>query len=302
VSVGDPAPELVVVGARGQVGRLIAASAPHALLLDRAEVDITDADAVRRALAHLGPHTTVVNCAAHTAVDAAETDVAAAEAINVAGPANLARVTAETGARLVHVSTDYVFDGSLPADSTRRPLEPEDLDPEARPRSVYGRTKLDGERAARAADPRTTVVRTAWVYTGAAGGSDFVATMRRLESERDTVSVVDDQVGSPTYAVDLARGLLTLAATPATVGSTLHATNGGACSWFELARAVFAGIGADPDRVVPTTTADFPRPAPRPAWSVLSQRSWEQAGLTPLRDWRSALTAALAADGVVTMG
>ncbi|MEH3154820.1 MAG: dTDP-4-dehydrorhamnose reductase [Gordonia paraffinivorans] len=295
--VSDAAPDLVVVGARGQVGRLIAASAPGALLLDRDEVDITDATSVDRVLSHLGPGSTVINCAAHTAVDAAETDVAAAEAINVTGPANLARVTAATGAWLIHVSTDYVFDGAPPAGDCR-PLEPEDLDPAARPPSVYGRTKLDGERAARAADPRTTVVRTAWVYTGAAGGSDFVATMRRLESERDTVSVVDDQVGSPTYAADLAQALLTLAATPAAVGATLHATNAGACSWFELARAVFAGVGADPERVLPTSTADFPRPAPRPAWSVLSPRSWERAGLPALRDWRSALTAALAADGV----
>nr|WP_253656515.1 dTDP-4-dehydrorhamnose reductase [Williamsia serinedens] len=299
--VSDAAPDLVVVGARGQVGRLIAASRPDALLLDRDEVDITDGSSVDRVLSHLGPGSAVVNCAAHTAVDAAETDVAAAEAINVTGPANLARVTAATGARLVHVSTDYVFDGAPPA-GDRRPLEPEDLDPAARPPSVYGRTKLDGERSARAADPRTTVVRTAWVYTGAAGGSDFVATMRRLEGERDTVSVVDDQVGSPTYAADLAQALLAVAGTPSTVGTTLHATNVGACSWFELARAVFAGIGADPERVLPTTTADFPRPAPRPAWSVLSPRSWERAGLTPLRDWRSALTAALAADGVTRGG
>lgn len=299
--MSDAAPDLIVVGARGQVGRLIAASRPDALLLDRDEVDITDGSSVDRVLSHLGPGSAVVNCAAHTAVDAAETDVAAAEAINVTGPANLARVTAATGARLVHVSTDYVFDGAPPA-GDRRPLEPEDLDPAARPPSVYGRTKLDGERSARAADPRTTVVRTAWVYTGAAGGSDFVATMRRLEGERDTVSVVDDQVGSPTYAADLAQALLAVAGTPSTVGTTLHATNVGACSWFELARAVFAGIGADPERVLPTTTADFPRPAPRPAWSVLSPRSWERAGLTPLRDWRSALTAALAADGVTRGG
>lgn len=294
--MSDAASDLVVVGARGQVGRLIAASAPDALLLDRDEVDITDASSVDRVLAHLGPGSTVINCAAHTAVDAAETDVAAAEAINVTGPANLARATAATGAWLVHISTDYVFDGAPPRGG-RRPLEPSDLSPDAQPPSVYGRTKLAGERAARAADPRTTVVRTAWVYTGATGGTDFVATMRRLEAERDTVSVVDDQVGSPTYAADLAQALLAVAGTPSAAGATLHATNAGACSWFELARAVFAGIGADPERVLPTTTADFPRPAPRPAWSVLSSRSWEDAGLTPLRDWRSALTAALAADG-----
>ncbi|MGZ8179339.1 dTDP-4-dehydrorhamnose reductase [Williamsia sp. SKLECPSW1] len=293
-------PELVVIGARGQVGRLLVAAAPAARALGSADVDITDPAAVDRVLAGLSEDSVVVNCAAHTAVDAAETDVAAAEQINVTGPANLARATAAAGARLVHISTDYVFDGSRPAGGRRRPLEPDDLDARTRPASVYGRTKLDGERAARAADPRTTVVRTAWVYTGAAGGTDFVATMRRLEAHRETVSVVDDQIGSPTYARDLADALLAVAARPSTAGATLHATNAGACSWFELARAVFAGIGADPDRVRPTTTADFPRPAPRPAWSVLSGRSWTDAGLPALRDWRDALTAALAADGVPT--
>ncbi|GAA2069048.1 dTDP-4-dehydrorhamnose reductase [Williamsia deligens] len=292
-------PNLVIVGARGQVGRLIAAENPQAQTLDRDEIDITDAGSVARALAGLTADDVVVNCAAHTAVDAAETDVEAAEAINVTGPANLARVTADSGARLVHVSTDYVFDDPRePAAGTRRPWEPGDLAPDARPASVYGRTKLEGERAAQAADPRTTIVRTAWVYTGAAGGSDFVATMRRLEASRPTVSVVDDQIGSPTYAVDLARALSALARTPSVVGTVLHATNSGACSWFDLARAVFTDIGADPERVQPTTTAGFPRPAPRPAWSVLSTRSWAEAGLPPLRDWRSAVTAALVADGV----
>ncbi|MGJ0119111.1 dTDP-4-dehydrorhamnose reductase [Williamsia sp. MIQD14] len=291
---------LVVIGAGGQVGRLLAAG-PAAVAMGRDDIDIGDAGRVERALVDLTSDDIVVNCAAHTAVDAAETDVEAARLGNEIGPANLARATARAGARLIHLSTDYVFPSSRD-DGDPAPLEPDDLDPEAQPASVYGSTKLAGERAVAEIDPRATVVRTAWVYTGALGGTDFVATMRRLEAERDTVSVVDDQIGSPTYAVDLAAGLLALADRPDLTGTTLHATNAGSCSWFDLARAVFVGVGADPERVTPTTTAAFPRPAPRPAYSVLSGRSWAAAGLPPLRDWRAGLTAALAADGVTGPG
>ncbi|WP_188490671.1 dTDP-4-dehydrorhamnose reductase [Williamsia phyllosphaerae] len=285
---------LIVTGAGGQVGRLLTA-APGAIGLGRTDLDISDADAVTRVLADLGPQDVVVNCAAYTAVDAAESDVAAAEAINVAGPAALAGATAAAGAWLIHLSTDYVFSGAPTRD---RPFEPADLDPDAIPATVYGRTKLAGERAARSADPRTTIVRTAWVYTGAVGGSDFVSTMRRLETERDTIGVVDDQIGSPTYAVDLAAALVQLAQTPPehmsrVEGAVVHATNAGRCSWFDLAQAVFAGVGADPERVRPVTTAEFPRPAPRPAYSVLSGVSWADAGLRPLREWRPALDMAL---------
>ena len=269
----------MITGAGGQLGRALAARAPEAVALGRAELDITDADAVA-AVVH--PDYVVLNCAAYTAVDAAESDPDAAYAGNATGPAILAARCRETGARLVHISTDYVFDGS-----GDRPCEP--ADPTG-PTSVYGRTKLAGELAVLRADPRATIVRTAWVYTGDRG--DFVATMRRLEAERETISVVDDQVGSPTYAPDLAAGLLELVARQVYPG-IVHAAGGGAVSRFELARAVFAGLGADPDRVRPCTTADFPSPARRPAYSVLSNLSWIAAGLTPLRDWQDALTDAL---------
>lgn len=245
-----------------------------------ADLDITDAAAVRDAVE---PGSVVLNCAAYTAVDAAETDEAAANAVNVTGPRILAEATALAGARLVHVSTDYVFDGAA---STPYPA-----DAETGPRTAYGRTKLAGERAVFAADPTAVVVRTAWVYTGA--GSDFVATMLRLQRERDTVAVVDDQIGSPTFAGDLADGLLELAARPAVSGAVLHATNAGQASWYDLARAVFSGVGADPARVRPCTSAQFPRPAARPAYSVLSPAAWLTAGLTPLRPWEDALAAAL---------
>ncbi|MGV9411968.1 dTDP-4-dehydrorhamnose reductase [Nocardia sp. NPDC003693] len=279
---------LVVTGARGQLGRALLRHAPGARGYGRAELDITDADAVR---AVLNPGDIVVNCAAYTAVDLAETDVDAAFAGNATGPAVLAAACADIGARLVHISTDYVFPGTA-----NRPYEPGDP---TGPATVYGRSKLAGEQAVLELDPRARVVRTAWVYTGTDG--DFVATMRRLERERDTVNVVADQIGSPTYAPDLAAGLLELAgrltADPgeSVIPRILHAGNAGQASWFELARAVFAGLGADPERVRPCGTADFPRPAPRPAYSVLSGTAWASAGLAPLREWRLALGDALAA-------
>ncbi len=245
-----------------------------------AELDITDRDAVGAAVT---AGSIVINCAAYTAVDAAETDEDRALSVNAVGPANLAQACAEAGARLVHVSTDYVFDGT--SDVPYRPGDP------TAPRSAYGRTKLAGEHAVLDALPTATVVRTAWVYTGV--GSDFVSTMRRLERERDTVRVVDDQVGSPTYSWDLAGGLLELAAADSPMPPILNLTNAGTASWFELARAVFAGVGADPERVEPCSSAEFVRPAPRPSYSVLSSDAWSESGLTPLRDWRDALADAL---------
>ncbi|SEL95035.1 dTDP-4-dehydrorhamnose reductase [Rhodococcus maanshanensis] len=274
-----------MTGAGGQLGTQLlrrgAAAGLDVVGFGSRDLDITDGEAVDR---FVEPGTVVINCAAYTAVDAAESDEQAAERVNVLGPRNLALATARVGARLIHVSTDYVFAGD--AD---RPYE---TDAATGPRTAYGRTKLDGEGAVLAADPTALVVRTAWVYTGV--GADFVATMRRLERERDTVDVVDDQIGSPTYAGDLADGLLQLAGSPAVPGGVLHATNSGQASWFDLARAVFAGVGADRDRVRPCTSAQFVRPAPRPAYSVLSGASWVGAGLTPLRPWQEALTAALA--------
>ncbi len=270
---------IVITGAGGQLGRALADRAPEAVALGRADLDITDADAVAAAVRS---GDVVLNCAAYTAVDAAESNRVAALAGNATGPGILAARCREIGARLVHISTDYVFDGT-----GDRPYEP--ADPTG-PTSVYGSTKLAGEQAVLRADPQAAIVRTAWVYTGYRG--DFVATMRRLEAERETISVVDDQVGSPTYAPDLAAGLLELVAQQANPG-VVHAAGGGAVSRFELARAVFAELGADPDRVRPCGSADFPTPARRPAYSVLSNRSWIAAGLTPLRQWRDALSEAL---------
>jgi dTDP-4-dehydrorhamnose reductase len=228
----------------------------------------------------------VVNAAAYTAVDQAETDEDKAFAVNAAGPALLAAAAARTGARLLQVSTDYVFAG----DADRPYAEQDEPDP----RSAYGRTKLAGELAVRELAPEHGyVVRTAWVY--GATGSNFVKTMARLERDRDTVEVVDDQRGSPTWSADLARGLVELAGSAAAPG-TYHCTGSGETSWFGLARAVFEELGADPERVRPTSTDRFPRPAPRPAYSVLSDRAWRAAGLSPLPHWRQALRQAFADD------
>lgn len=282
---------VLVTGAHGQLGRHVLDLATSSGIPIRgagsAEIDITDAASVSAAVE---PGSVVINCAAYTAVDAAETDEDAAAAVNGHGPAVLARACADTGAHLIHVSTDYVFAGDA--------SQPYPTDALTDPRSAYGRTKLLGEKAVLAVLPSAHVVRTAWVYTG--DGNDFVATMRRLERERDTVRVVDDQVGSPTYARDLAAGLLELAArtdTDPVPGGILHATNAGETTWYDLARAVFAGVGADPERVRPCTSDEFVRPAPRPAYSVLDGRDWSVAGLTPLRPWKDALDAALGALG-----
>jgi dTDP-4-dehydrorhamnose reductase len=276
----------LITGAGGQLGHhLIArlgAVGEDVVGTTRAEFDITDDGATRRVVGDVGPDI-VINAAGYTAVDAAETDEAAALAVNGDGPANLAAVLREYGGRLVHVSTDYVFAGTLD-----RPYEPTDP---VDPRTAYGRTKLAGEHAVRTALPdRSWVVRTAWVHGGP--GPNFVSTMVKLEAERDTLDVVADQIGSPTWVGDLAGALIELAQSEAGPGIT-HFTNAGQASWYELARAVFELRGADPDRVRPTTTDKYPRPAPRPAWSVLSTKTWTESGLTPPRDWRAALADSL---------
>ncbi|MFD0685151.1 dTDP-4-dehydrorhamnose reductase [Actinomadura fibrosa] len=245
----------------------------------RDELDLTDAAAVRDALRRHRP-SVVVNCAAWTAVDDAEAHEDEALAVNGTAVESLAAGCAEVGARLVHVSTDYVLDG------TARDPYPEDAP--VGPINAYGRTKLVGERAVLGYE-RGYVVRTEWLY-GAHGGS-FVRTMARLAGERDSVEVVDDQVGQPTWTGDLADRLVALAASAAPPG-VYHGTNGGSTSWYGLAREVFALLGLDPERVRPTTSGRFRRPAARPAFSVLGHGRWAEAGLAPMRDWRNALHAA----------
>ena len=282
----------LVTGARGQLGHdllavLEARGEQAVTAVGRAELDLTDEAAVRSTVRDWlssagGDRAVVLNAAAYTAVDAAETDEATARLVNGEAPGWLADELAGRG-RLVHVSTDYVFDGTA--------TEPYPVEAPPAPRSAYGRTKLAGERAVAAAGGDATVVRTAWVY--GRHGANFVRTMLRLESERETVSVVDDQVGSPTWSADLAAGLVELGARAEPAPSVLHYTNSGQVSWCGLARAVFEEAGADPARVLPTTTDAFPRPAPRPAFSVLDGSAWTAAGLAPARPWRVALAEAM---------
>ncbi|MER7015969.1 dTDP-4-dehydrorhamnose reductase [Saccharopolyspora sp. NPDC000359] len=299
---------VLVPGGRGQLGyelgRIMSArSGALVHAPGSAELDVTDREAVVDAVdsfaetardAELRP--VVVNAAAYTAVDAAEEDQQRAALVNTEGPAELAKACHDSGIPLLHVSTDYVFSGD--AD---RPYEPTD---ETGPRTVYGRTKLEGERAVLESGARAWVVRTAWVY--GARGANFVKTMVRLSRERDSLSVVADQIGSPTWAADLAHGLLELAERVAErrgpAQEVLHCTNTGQTSWCDYARAIFTELGLDADRVQPCTTEDFPSPAPRPAYSVLSDAAWREAGLTPLRPWREALHAALETDGAALRG
>ncbi|MGQ4514093.1 dTDP-4-dehydrorhamnose reductase [Streptomyces sp. DW26H14] len=276
----------LVTGAGGMLGQdllaRLAADGDAATGLDRAALDITDPAAVRAAFAAHRP-SVVVNCAAWTAVDDAEAKEDEALAVNGEGPRVLAEACRAAGAVLLQISTDYVFAGDA--------ASPYAEDAPTAPRSAYGRTKEAGERAVLTVLPETGyVVRTAWLY--GAGGGNFIRTMIRLEGVKDTLDVVNDQRGQPTWTVDLA-GLLARLGRGALAGTApagvYHGTGAGETTWFGLTREIFRLLGADPERVRPTTSAAFVRPAPRPSYSVLGHERWAAAGLTPLRSWRDAL-------------
>lgn len=266
----------LVTGARGMLGRdlLVAlqAAGQDVRGLGSAELDVRDGAAVAREVREVD---VVVNAAAWTAVDDAETHEAEAHAVNATGAGHLARAAARAGARLVQVSTDYVFPGD--ARTPYRELDPVD------PRSAYGRTKAAGERAVLGADAEHLVVRTAWLY--GAHGACFPRTIARLARERDHLDVVDDQHGQPTWTRDVARVVvdLVLGGVP---GGVYHATSSGSTTWFGFAQEVVHAAGLDPAVVRPCTTADFPRPAPRPAWSVLGHEALTRVGVEPIGPWR----------------
>lgn len=277
----------LVVGANGMLGHdlmeVVAAAGHQVVGLDLPDIDITQAASVAAALDRVTPDV-VVNAAAYTAVDAAESNEDLALRVNGTGPGVLAQAAAvRPGVRLVHISTDYVFAGDA--------ATPYAEDAAPAPRSAYGRTKAAGEAAVLDALPdRGTIVRTAWLY--GVHGPNFVRTMLALEATRPGVSVVDDQRGQPTWSHDLAEQIVALVDSGAPAG-VYHGTSSGETTWFGFTREIYRLIGADPDRVQPTTTAAFPRPAPRPAYSVLGHDRWAEVGLAPIRDWREALAQAL---------
>jgi dTDP-4-dehydrorhamnose reductase len=271
----------VITGAGGMLGSdLVAALAGRDVVaLTRTDLDVTDLAAVRSAISGAD---VVINAAAYTRVDDAESDETAAFAINATGAGNVASAAAEAGATLVHYSTDYVFDG------TATTPYPEDFP--THPVTAYGRTKAAGEALVLERGPeRTFLLRTAYLY--GEHGPNFVRTMLRLAAERETVSVVTDQVGQPTWTADVASqtvALLDISAEP----GIYHATSAGQASWFDFARAIFETSGLDPERVLPTDSAHYVQRAPRPAYSVLGHDRWAASDVPAIRPWQDALRAA----------
>lgn len=276
--------KLLVTGAGGMVGSHLVTQARESgwdcTGYTHRDLDITDSEAVAAAIREASPEI-VINAAAYTAVDKAEQDEAYATLVNGDGAGNVAHAASSVGAGVIHVSTDYVFDGEA-----HEPYRPTD---ETNPINAYGRSKLAGELAVRALCARHTIIRTSWVYSHE--GHNFVRTMLRLAESGKELSVVDDQQGSPTAASDLAEAILKTAQamTERSITGTFHFTNAGVTTWYDFACAIFEMHGLTTQSVKAISTADFPAPAKRPLWSVLDCTTFEREfGMTP-RTWRSAL-------------
>lgn len=271
----------LVLGASGMLGQdMVAVLTERGEVVraaSRTDVDVTDAAAVAGAVNEAD---VVVNCAAYSAVDAAETDEDAALTLNAHAAGTIAAACRAAGARLVQVSTDYVFDGNSPV--------PYAEDTPTDPASAYGRTKAEGERLIMSSGADALIVRTAWLY-GARGGC-FPKTIVRVAAEKGAISVVDDQHGQPTWTRDLAAFIVSLVDAHAPAG-VYHGTSSGECSWFEFAQEAVASAAVNAD-VTPTTTEAFPRPAPRPARSVLGHSASTAIGVAPIGDWRERWRAA----------
>nr|WP_092074276.1 dTDP-4-dehydrorhamnose reductase [Dendrosporobacter quercicolus]NSL49180.1 dTDP-4-dehydrorhamnose reductase [Dendrosporobacter quercicolus DSM 1736]SDM86716.1 dTDP-4-dehydrorhamnose reductase [Dendrosporobacter quercicolus] len=267
---------ILVTGANGQLGREVARQAgDHELVLaDRRRLDIADETAVRALLREIKPQA-VIHCAAYTNVDGAESDADGAFRVNAAGARNIAAGCLEQQARMVYVSTDYVFDGQTAA--AYREFDP------VNPQTVYGRTKFQGEQLVRQILGRHYIVRTAWLY---GDGGNFVRTMLKLAEECQELRVVADQTGTPTSTVDLARVIYQLLASDAY--GTYHATCQGHCTWYEFACEIFKQSGKKV-RVTPVASGEFPRPAKRPAYSVLDNYLLRMTLGDPMRQWQAAL-------------
>lgn len=277
------------MGAAGMLGLDVLRAgerAGHEVIgMDLPEIDITDPASVEMALQRVGPEA-VLNCAARTDVDGQESDREGAQAVNADGAGNLARGAASAGVVLVSVSTDYVFSGEAPQDSAGNPRPYLESDPTG-PRSVYGETKLAGERQVLAASPRHAVARTAWLF--GVGGRNFVETMLGLASDREAVQVVTDQVGCPTWSGHLAPALLGLLERG--VAGLVHLAGGGHVSWNGFAAEIFRQAEVD-CRVEEATSEQMSLPAPRPAWSALES---EREDVLPLPPWQDGLAGYLAA-------
>lgn len=276
--------DLLVFGATGQVARELARLTPEARFLDRAAVDLSDAEACRSAVLDSGARR-IINAAAYTAVDTAESEPDLAHAVNATAPGIMAEAAAEIDASFVHISTDYVFDGSGSAAWT-----PGDI---PAPLGVYGRTKLGGERAVTAAGGRHAILRTSWVFS--THGQNFVKTMLRLSETRDALSVVDDQIGGPTSAASIARAVLAISEQPCdrTAPSGIYHFSGAPdTSWAGFARTIFAAAGRDV-AVTPIPSSDYPTPAQRPLNSRLDCALTEQTFGIARPDWQEDLNQVL---------
>ena len=271
--------KVLVTGAKGQLGtdlmNELAKRGIEGIGVDVQEMDITDAEACRRVIKNSGADA-VIHCAAYTAVDAAEDNVDLCRRINGEGTRNVAQACKEADVKLMYISTDYVFDGQ-----GTRPWEPDD---ERHPLNVYGQTKYEGELAVEELSDKYFIVRIAWVFGVA--GKNFIKTMLRLGKERGAVSVVDDQIGSPTYTYDLARLLVDMIQTDKY--GRYHATNEGLCSWYEFAKEIFRQAGMDVP-VTPVGSDQFPAKAARPSNSRLSKEKLSENGFGRLPAWQDAL-------------
>lgn len=273
----------LITGGSGQLGVAVSQELGERGILFTAwgseDLDITKGPTVRDFVSQLSP-TVVINCAAWTDVDGAESNEPQASRVNSDGAENIALAAKQRGAKLIHVSTDYVFSGE-----GKSPCK---VDDSLNPQSAYGRTKAEGESRVVATYPEnSSIVRTAWLYSP--WGKNFAKTMTRLALNGESeVRVVNDQIGQPTSAIDLAKQLVELGLSSSPAG-IYHGTNSGEATWFEFAQKIFELAGADVNRVVPVSSSEYPRPAKRPSYSVLSHDAWANTSVKPLRDWRIAL-------------
>jgi dTDP-4-dehydrorhamnose reductase len=277
----------LITGGSGQLGIAVSQEISERGILFHAwgseDLNITQGPIVRDVIAKLSP-TVIINCAAWTDVDGAESNEQLASRVNSDGAENIALAAKKCGAKLIHVSTDYVFSGE-----NQTPWQALD---QINPQSAYGRTKAKGEsRVLAEYSQNSSIVRTAWLYSP--WGKNFAKTMTKLAIKGDgEVRVVNDQVGQPTSAIDLARQLVELGLSTSPAG-VYHGTNSGQGTWYEFAQEIFKLSGADVGRIIPVSSSEYPRPAKRPSYSVLSHDAWANTAVKPMRDWRIALAEAM---------